>query len=149
MLPLIQRQFPIDPGQLGLFGISAGGYFATWAVFQPGSPFRKYIVSSPALAYGNDEIFREEARYAAGHRDLAAGIYFGAGGLEVQAEPYEAVIRTVSGMLHLAAVLRTRNYPSLAVFTEVHPGMGHSDVMGATVVRGLRSLYGSAPVRQD
>jgi hypothetical protein len=144
MLPLIQRKFPIDSTQLGLFGISAGGFFASWTVFQPSSPFRKYIISSPALAYGNDEIFREEARYAAGRKDLEAEIYFGAGSLEIQGEPYEAVIKTVSGMLHLAAVLRTRSYPSLKVLTEVHPGLGHSDVLGTTAARGLRSLYGSA-----
>ncbi|MDX2057912.1 MAG: hypothetical protein SFV24_08945 [Gemmatimonadales bacterium] len=143
MLPVILAKYPVDRDQLGLFGISAGGFFASWAVFQPSSPFRKYLISSPALAYGNDRIFREEARHASGHQDLRAAIYFGAGGLEVQDEPYEAVIKTVSGMLQLAAVLRTRNYPSLTMVTEVHPGMGHSDVMGTSVVRGLRTLYGN------
>lgn len=141
MLPWILAKYPIDPDQLGLFGISAGGYFASWALFQPDSPFRKYLISSPALAYGNDRIFREEAGYAARSKDLKAAIYFGAGGLEVQDEPYEAVIKTVSGMLQLTAVLRTRNYPSLRMVTEVHPGMGHSDVMGTSVVRGLRTLF--------
>jgi predicted alpha/beta superfamily hydrolase len=143
MLPLIVGKFPIDPDQLGLFGISAGGYFAAWTVFQPNTPFKKYIISSPALAYGNDEIFRQEVRYATGHKDLAAEIYFGAGDLEIHTEAFEAVVKTVSGMLHLAAVLRSRSYPSLRVLTEVHRGMGHSDVMGTTVIRGLRSLYGS------
>ena len=144
MLPLIEEKYPIDPDQLGLFGISAGGFFASWTIFQPSSPFKKYVISSPALAYGNDEIFREEAGYAAGHKDLDAAIYFGAGSLEILEEPFEAVIQTASGMLHLAAVMRTRNYPSLKLFTEIHPGMGHSDVMGTSAVRGLRSLYGSA-----
>jgi predicted alpha/beta superfamily hydrolase len=144
MLPLIQQRYPIDPDQLGLFGISAGGFFASWTIFQPSSPFKKYIISSPALAYGNDEIFRQEAGYAAGHKDLDAAIYFGAGSLEILEEPFEAVIQTVSGMLRLAAVMRTRNYPSLKLFAEVHPGMGHADAMGTSVVRGLRSLYGSA-----
>jgi predicted alpha/beta superfamily hydrolase len=143
MLPLIQTRYPIDPEQLGLFGISAGGFFATWTVFQAGSPFKKYLISSPALAYGNDEIFRHEVGYAAGHKDLDAAIYFGAGSLEILEEPYEAVIQTVSGMLRLGAVMRTRNYPSLKLVTEVHPGMGHADVVGTSVVRGLRSLYGS------
>ncbi len=143
MLPLILEKYPISPDQLGLFGISAGGYFASWAVFQSNSPFKKYLISSPALAYGNDEIFREEARYAAHHKDLDARIYFGAGSIEFQEELFEAVVKTVSGMVHLAAVLQTRNYPSLKLFTEIHPGMGHSDVMGTSVVRGLRSLYGA------
>lgn len=67
-------RYPIDTTQLGLFGISAGGFFASWTIFQANSPFRKYIISSPAMAYGDGEIFRQEARYAAGHKDLLVGI---------------------------------------------------------------------------
>lgn len=47
----------------------------------------------------------------------------------------------VSGMSHLAGVLATRQYPRLRMTIEYHPGMGHTDVMGTSVVRGLRSLY--------
>jgi hypothetical protein len=47
----------------------------------------------------------------------------------------------VSGMSHLAGVLATRQYPGLKLTIEFHPGMGHSDVMGTSVVRGLRTLY--------
>jgi len=36
----------------------------------------------------------------------------------------------------------SRHYPSLDVVTEYHAGMGHTDVMGTTVARGLRTLYG-------
>ena len=48
----------------------------------------------------------------------------------------------VSGMSHFAGVLATRKYPGLEVTIEYHPGMGHTDVMGTSVVRGLRTLYG-------
>jgi hypothetical protein len=47
----------------------------------------------------------------------------------------------VSGMSHLAGVLASRQYPGLKMTIEFHPGMGHMDVMGTSVVRGLRSLY--------
>ena len=94
------------------------------------------------MAYGDGEIFRQEAQYAAQHKDLKVGIYFAAGGLEIQDKLLEGVGQIVSGMTHLTGVLRARSYPGLTVFTEVHPGMGHTDVMGTSVVRGLRSLYG-------
>jgi uncharacterized protein len=141
MIPLLAAKFPIDTAQLGLFGLSAGGFFTSWAIFQPNTPFNKYIISSPAMAYGRGEIFRQEAAYAKAHKDLAIGVYFASGGLEVTDPMLEGTGEIVSGMSHLAGVLASREYPGLKMTVEFHPGMGHSDVMGTSVVRGLRSLY--------
>lgn len=141
MIPLLAGKFPIDTAQLGLFGLSAGGFFTSWAIFQPNTPFKKYIISSPAMAYGHGEIFRREAAYAKTHKDLPVGIYFGAGVLEATDPLLEGMGEIVSGMSHLAGVLATRKYPGLKMTIEYHPGMGHTDVMGTSVIRGLRSLY--------
>lgn len=141
MLPLLIQKYPIDPEQLGLFGISAGGFFASWTIFQPNSPFKKYIISSPAMAYGGDEIFRIEEKYAAEHKDLKAGIYMAAGQLEIQSMFLEGIGHITSGMTHLAGTLKGRNYPGLTLTTEFHPGMSHTDVVYTSVVRGLRTLY--------
>ena len=142
MVPQLAARFPIDTAQLGLFGLSAGGFFASWAIFQPNSPFKKYLISSPAMAYGRGEIFRQEARYAESHKDLPIGIYLGAGVLEAADPELEGMGEIVSGMSHFSGVLATRKYPGLKVTIEYHPGMGHTDVMGTSVVRGLRTLYG-------
>jgi len=142
MVPQPAAQFPIDTAQLGLFGLSAGGFFASWAIFQPNSPFKKYLISSPAMAYGRGEIFRQEARYAESHKDLPVGVYLAAGVLEAADPQLEGMGEIVSGMSHFAGVLATRKYPGLKVTIEYHPGMGHTDVMGTSVVRGLRTLYG-------
>ena len=141
MIPLLAARFPIDTTQLGLFGLSAGGFFASWAIFQPNTPFTKYIISSPAMAYGRGEIFRQEAAYAKAHKDLAVGLYFASGVLEAGDPMLEGTGEIVSGMSHLAGVLASRQYPGLKMTIEFHPGMGHADVMGTSVVRGLRSLY--------
>lgn len=141
MIPLLAARFPIDTTQLGLFGISAGGFFATWVMFQPNTPFNKYIISSPAMAYGNGETFRLEAEYAKTHKDLAVGMYMAAGSLEVTTPEVEALAQVVSGMTRLAGILASRHYPGLKLTVEYHPGMNHNDVMGTTVVRGLRTLY--------
>jgi len=142
MIPQLAAKFPIDTAQLGLFGLSAGGFFTSWAIFQPNSPFKKYLISSPAMAYGRGEIFRQEAGYAANHQDLPVGIYFGAGTLEASDPDLEGIGEIVSGMSHLAGVLASRKYPGLKLTIEYHPGMGHTDVMATSVVRGLRTLYG-------
>jgi len=141
LVPLVTARYPVDTSRLGLFGVSAGGFFASWAMFQPVSPFKKYLISSPAMAYGDGEIFRQESRWAAGHKDLPVTIYFGAGGLEIQNQFLEGVGQIVSGMTRLAGVLTGRTYPGLRMLTEVHPGMGHADVLGTVAVRGLRFLY--------
>jgi len=141
MIPLLAAKFPIDTAQLGLFGLSAGGFFTSWAIFQPNTPFKKYIISSPAMAYGRGEIFRQEAEYAKTHKDLPVGIYFASGVLEAADPQLEGEGEIVSGMSHLAGVLASRQYPGLKMTVEFHPGMGHTDVMGTSVVRGLRTLY--------
>ncbi len=144
LIPLVAARFPIDTDRLGLFGISAGGFFATWTIFQPNSPFKKYIISSPAMAYGDGTAFRLEEAWARNHKDLPVGIYFGAGVLETGDGYLEGVGKIVSGMSHLSGMLGGRNYAGLKLVTEYHPGMSHSDVMGTVVVRGLRTLYGKA-----
>lgn len=141
LIPRIAAKFPVDTSQLGLFGISAGGHFAAWAMFQADSPFNKYLISSPAMAYGDGDVFREEARYAAQHKDLPLSVYLAAGVLETNDPQFEGIGKIVSGMSHLVGVLGGRNYPSLKVTVEYHPGMSHVDVMGTSVVRGMRVLY--------
>jgi uncharacterized protein len=141
IIPLLAAKFPIDTAQLGLFGISAGGFFTTWAIFQPNTPFNKYIISSPATRYGNGETFRQEADYAKTHKDLAVGVYLAAGSLEATTPEVEVLGEVVSGMSRLAGVLASRHYPGLKLTVEYHPGMNHNDVVGTTVVRGLRTLY--------
>ena len=141
LIPMITAKYPVDADQLGLFGISAGGFFASWVIFQSNSPFKKYLISSPAMAYGDGATFGEEERYAKDHKDLPVGIYMGAGVLEASDPFLEGVGRIVSGMSHLAGVLGGRHYPGLKLVVEYHPGMSHVDVMGTSVVRGLRTLY--------
>jgi predicted alpha/beta superfamily hydrolase len=141
MIPLLAAKFPIDTAQLGLLGISAGGFFTAWTIFQPNTPFNKYIISSPATPYGNGEIFRQEADYPKTHKDLAVGVYMAAGTLEATTPEVEVLAQTVSGMSRLAGLLASRHYPGLKLTVEYHPGMNHNDVVGTTVVRGLRALY--------
>lgn len=141
LLPQLLQKYPIDPEQLGLFGVSAGGFFASYAIFQENSPFKKYIISSPAMAYGDGEIFRQEERYATQHKDLKVAIYLASGSLEIDDPQLEGLGRIVSGQARLSATLRSRKYPSLKLYSEIHQGLGHSDGAGTTLARGIRLLY--------
>ncbi|MSR02162.1 MAG: hypothetical protein EXR94_05400 [Gemmatimonadetes bacterium] len=74
-------------------------------------------------------------------KDLPVGIYLSAGVLEAGDPDLEGIGKIVSGTAHLAGVLAGRKYPGLKLVTEFHPDMGHVDVVGTAVVRGLRTLY--------
>ena len=143
VLPLLTGRYRVDATKLGLFGVSAGGFFASWAIFQANSPFTHYIISSPAMAYGDGEIFRQERRYAETHTDLPVRIYMGSGSLEMEHPFLEGVGQIVSGQVRLAAALRSRTYPGLRLFTEIHAGLSHEDNSNATLARGIRLLYGT------
>ena len=141
IIPRAKAKYRIDMNRLGLYGISAGGFFASWVIFQPDSPFTTYIISSPATAYGDGEALRLEAKYAETHKDLKASIYMASGELEMDHPMFEATGQIVSGMIRLGAKLRSRNYPGLKLVMEVHPGLGHGDAGGTTLARGIRLLY--------
>jgi len=141
LLPDLYKEHRIDPDDLGLFGVSAGGFFASWVIFQENSPFNRYLISSPAMAYGDGEIFRQEAQYAETHKDLPVSIYIGSGTLEIDDPMLEGLGRIVSGHAHFGGVLNSRQYPSLKLYSEMHQGMGHMDTPAVVAARGLRLLY--------
>lgn len=141
-LTVMNNKYRIDNDRLGLFGISAGGFFASWTLLQEESPFRNYIISSPAMAYGEGGVLRHlEARRAETHDDLVADVYMAAGMLETNRAWEEGVGKVVSGMAEFSGILASRNYPGLSLITEMHPGLGHSDGGGATFAIGLRRFY--------
>ena len=140
-LTVMNNKYRIDNDRLGLSGISAGGFFASWTLLQEQSPFRNYIISSPAMAYGDGEVLRLEARWAETHDDLVADVYMAAGMLETNRAYDEGMGKCVSGMAEFSGMLASRNYPGLSLLTEMHPGLGHSDGGAATFAIGLRRLY--------
>ncbi|HKP27752.1 MAG TPA: alpha/beta hydrolase-fold protein [Gemmatimonadales bacterium] len=142
IIPKAKAKYRVDMNRLGLYGISAGGFFASWVIFQPNSPFTTYIISSPATAYGDGEALKLEAKYAETHKDLKASIYLASGELEMDNPMLEGTGQIVSGMTHLGAKLKSRNYPGLKLWMEIHRGLGHSDGGGTTLNRGMRVVYG-------
>lgn len=143
LIPGLVQRFPVDTTQLGLFGVSAGGFFASFVIFQPESRFTKYIISSPAMAYGGDVIHRIEADYAKGHKDLKAAIAISAGTLEMNDPFLEGAGHIVSGTMRFGAALTSRKYPSVRLTTHMLEGLGHGDAAGAALARGMRFLYAS------
>lgn len=141
LLPDLLQSYRIDENDLGLFGWSAGGFFATYALFQETTPFSKFIVASPAYVFGDGEVFRLENQWAEANSDLSAQVYISSGGLEMTDGFIEGTVRIASGQLHLSGKLNSRGYKGLTLHSELHEGLGHEDALFATMARGMRTLF--------
>lgn len=140
LIPDLYQAYRIDTTDLGLAGNSAAGFFTSYAMLKEESPFGKYIISSPAMAYGDGEIFRIEERWQRSHSDLQAKVYMGAGSRELNSERFSRS-QIVGGMTKLTGQFLLRNYPSLEIQADIYEGIGHVDSLAVTVARGLRYLF--------
>jgi len=145
LLPALRQKYRIDDHDLGLFGDSAGGFFASWALLQGDERFKRFIIASPVMGYGNGVISLLEQQYAATHNDLLASVYIASGGLEQTDPDVEFVGRVVSGQAQFAAGLTSRHYPGLRLFSETHANFGHDDVWPLVLLRGLQLVYQRPP----
>jgi predicted alpha/beta superfamily hydrolase len=140
LLPLLYRDYRIDPAELGLFGDSAGGTFVLYALLSGRSPFKKYICGSPATAYCNDELYRMEERYAAANRDLDAQLFLAAGAEEMNDSFLEAS-GIVSGVARFTGIFRRRRYFGFRLTSCIFPGEGHLSAVPAILSRGIATLW--------
>lgn len=127
-------------GEHALFGHSAGGMFAAYTLFQRPGAFDKMIIGSPYLNGVRGAVFDAEEAYAAGHNDLEARLFIGAGGAET-GEYFLAVSGIVSSAARLTEILRIRNYDSLDLEMRIYSGEDHYTVVPRIVSEGIRHLW--------
>jgi predicted alpha/beta superfamily hydrolase len=140
VLPVIGRDYRADLTSPGLFGDSAGGAFALYALLSGVSPFRKYICGSPATAQCNDALYRMEEHYAATHSDLDAAMFLAAGSEEM-GSPFLEGGGIASGVCRFSGLFALRQYPNFRVTSHFFPDEGHVSVIPAIVSRGIRTLW--------
>ena len=119
-----------------LMGHSSGGYFTGYALFARPGGFSRYLIGSGT----HPETLKLEARFAESHDDLSACVFIGAGGDEVNNLSMSAS-RIVSRTVFLAENLRMRQYPSLALKTQLYTDRDHFTVMPPMFADGLQFLY--------
>lgn len=122
-----------------LLGHSAGGAFTGYALLGRPGGFDRYIIGSGT----NGLSLTLEAEYAAGHDDLPARVFVGAGDLEVNNLPMSAQ-RIVSRTVLFAENLLLRRYPSLALQTRLYRDRDHFDVLPIIIGDGLKWVYADA-----
>jgi predicted alpha/beta superfamily hydrolase len=131
LIPFIESEYRADSSRRMLMGSSFGGTFTLYAMFTEPGLFSGYVAGSPIVTFGNRDVFRQEAAYAAEHRELAVSLFLSVGELEEIARPVEGFMQ----------VLRDRNYTGLHMETRTIEGERHAGNKPETYNRGLRFLF--------
>lgn len=134
LIPFVEAEYPVDSADRGIFGYSAGGLFAFYALVNAPTVFQKYMVASSAVWYDDYAVFEDEERYAEGADALPARVYLSVGGDEYSG--------TVEAWERTRDLLESRGYRGLEVFAELLENETHISASILAVSRAFRRLYG-------
>ncbi len=132
VIPFVEQNYPGDPKERVLMGSSFGGLFTLYAMFKDPASFSRYMAASPAVSYGNDFSFKQEAEYAKAHKDLPVRLYIGVGSDEGLTKPVEKMMK----------VMDSRKYQGLVREFKVFEPERHASNKPELYNRGLRFLFG-------
>jgi predicted alpha/beta superfamily hydrolase len=128
ILPFIDRTYRTTHDR-GLFGFSAGGYFATYVLFTAPDLFDRYGIASPVYWWDDYAIFRQEQMFARTHATLPKQIVITAGSEESLA---------IGDIYRMSTALWDGPTEGLRLTTEVVPG-SHYTLQG--LWRAIDVLY--------
>jgi hypothetical protein len=131
LFPLIETNYQVDSSHRVLMGHSFGGTFTLYALFSEPELFSGYVAGSPAVPYGGQFAFDQEAEYASSHKDLPVKLFLFVGSEESLDYPVEKFMKA----------LRERDYPGLEMETLTIAGERHAGVKPEGYNRGLRYIF--------
>lgn len=147
VLPFVARRYRSDEQRRLFLGHSYGALLGTQILLTQPELFSGYILGSPSYWYDDHYMERLESTFAAGHKDLPAGVYLYVGQYE-EARPgdprYAARGSMVSDARRMQRRLSARGYPSLGLRLEVFDDEDHLSVAPRGFIHGLKHLL---PVR--
>ena len=131
LIPFVESEYPADASQRVLMGSSFGGTFTLYAMFAEPGLFHGYVAGSPIVTFGDRDVFKQEAAYAAAHPELPARLFLSVGELEQVAGPVEEFMQ----------VLGERDYTGLEMETRIIEGERHAGNKPEAYNRGLRFIF--------
>lgn len=151
LIPFIDTQYPVAPGDRTYFGHSAGGGFGVYTLFTRPDLFRNYILSSPGLIYhgktsagiqyDNHELAPQYARdFIASGRTLPDVRVYMSVGTEEEFEPGVEQWQLTSSFYRMARLLKAASIPGLTLHTETFPGETHMTVWPMAFIHGVRAV---------
>ncbi len=133
LIPMVEKEYQVDPSKRTLAGHSQGGLFTAFALLSEPGLFNNYIIGSPSLDYGNRFMFEFEEQFAKKHKQLPANVYLSVGELEEEVDD-----TTITDMLRFAAVLQSRNYKGLSLRKQIFADLNHCEVIAPSFQAGLK-----------
>jgi uncharacterized protein len=129
VVPLIEKQYRVDPQQRALSGSSLGGLFAIYAMYQQPDFFTRYIAISPAAGWDDSYLSKLDSKYSKNHKTLNARLFISYGTAEYKpfAQPIAALQKQI----------KKRGYKGLALQNYKMQGLRHTGVKGEGYARGL------------
>ncbi|HEY1710231.1 MAG TPA: alpha/beta hydrolase-fold protein [Rhizomicrobium sp.] len=137
--PFIASRYAVKADDQTLTGMSLGGLFTLYALFEKPESFARYAAFSPSLWWNDRVLFQNEDALAKKAKDLPVRLFLSVGVLE---EGFGPPYSMVSNLETLRQTLVSRNYPGLRMTHTVFPDETHGSVYPASLSRGLRALFG-------
>jgi len=129
LFPFVEKAYRVSSSERCLGGISYGGLFTLYVMFEKPELFTKYFAGSPTIGYGNGYLFKAEEEFAATHDDLNARLFMTMGALE------DSVM--ITNMHRMTDQLRSRKYSGFTVETHVFPDEWHQSCGASAMMRAL------------
>jgi len=127
LIPFVESNYRVLPGDRTLWGYSLGGIFALYALFQKPNLFQRYIIVD-----GFDEkYFEMEKVYASQHTDLAVRLFMSASPVTLGSE-----------LSQFFMALENRKYPTFRAEYASLNEIGHFAVGAEGLAKGLVSVFG-------
>lgn len=143
VLPFVAERFRTDERRRLFLGHSYGALLGSEILFSEPRLFDGYILGSPSFWYDRHHMAAREKAYTAKHKDLPARVYMYIGEYEEMrpGDPrYAKDVNMVTDTQTMDRALRSRNYPSLRLETEVLGDEDHVTVAPRGFTRGLKYL---------
>lgn len=139
--PFINTIYPVDPSDATLVGVSFGGLFTLYAMFEQHESFRRYVAGSPPLWWDDESMFDREAEFTTHIDDLPVRLFLSVGSLEQLDDPISRSLAMVANVERMTGQIERSNYPGLALETVIFAGETRASVVPATISRGLRWAF--------
>jgi predicted alpha/beta superfamily hydrolase len=143
VFPFVAGKYRTDARRRFFLGHSYGALLGSEILFSEPRLFDGYILGSPSFWYDRHHMAEREKAYAEKHDDLPARVYMYIGEYEEMrpGDPrYAKDVNMVTDTRAMDRALRSRNYPSLRMETEVLNDEDHFTVAPRGFTRGLKYL---------
>jgi predicted alpha/beta superfamily hydrolase len=132
LIPFMESNYPVDPIDRAIWGVSAGGFFALYTLFHEPKLFTRIIAGSAFWESGCEAILGYEREFAAKQSELPVKLFLSVGSLETEQIPYFE--RTVDALI-------ARNYTGLEINTKILDGEVHWTQLFPCFLSGMRWLF--------